>query len=151
MDKKIKKSTASVKVPTVFVSGVFDVIHYGHIDFLMRAKALVGKEGKLIVAVHDDESVAKHKGPGRPINGLSERVKVLEAIRYVDEVIPWIGWENVANLVREMKPTFLAVSGDEYKGKSTGVIASEIKAKLQVFPKIEGVSSTQIIDKMRKL
>lgn len=135
----------------VFVSGVFDVLHYGHVDFLMRAKALVGDDGQLVVAIHDDESVSKHKGDDRPINGLDERKKVLEAIRYVDRVIPWVGWENIKELVLEMKPDYIAVSGDEYKNKDIGVIASQVNAKLHVFPKIEGVSSSKIIEKLKSL
>ena len=136
------------KQKTVFVSGVFDILHYGHVDFLRRAKSLVGDKGKLIVAVHDDESVRLHKGKNRPIHGLSERVKVLEAIRYVDEVVPWIGWENVAEFVRQRKPDFIAVSGDEYKAKSVSTIASEIDAKLVTFPKFPELSSSSILEKL---
>jgi D-glycero-beta-D-manno-heptose 1-phosphate adenylyltransferase len=145
------KTANQQKKKIVFVSGVFDVLHYGHVDFLMRAKALVGDEGELVVAIHDDESVAKHKGAGRPINGLDERKKFLEAIRYVDRVVPWIGWENIKNLVLEMKPDYIAVSGDDYKNKNVGVIASQINAKLHIFPKIEGVSSSKIIERIKSI
>lgn len=131
---------------TVFVSGVFDILHHGHIDFLKRAKSLVNDEGKLVVAVHDDESVRKHKGDGRPINGLNERVQVLEAIRYVDQVVPWLGWENIADYVKELRPDYIAVSGDEYKKKSLSSIADEIGAKVIVFPKIQDISTSKLVE-----
>ena len=139
---RVKEGT---KQKIVFVSGVFDVLHFGHVDFLRRAKSLVGDKGKLVVAVHDDESVRAHKGADRPINGLNERVKFLEAIRYVDEVIPWLGWENVADLVRDLKPDYIAVSGDEHKRKTISTISTEIGAELIVFPKIPDLSTTKII------
>lgn len=134
------------KRPIVFVSGVFDILHYGHVDFLFRAKSIVSeKNGQLIVAVHDDESVQKKKGKNRPINSLNDRVKVLEAVRYVDKVIPWIGWENIASLVKEIKPEYIAVCGDEHKGKTIGAVAAEINAELIVIPKIINQSTTKII------
>jgi len=130
----------------VFVSGVFDILHFGHIDFLQKAKNLVGEDGILIIAVHDDVSVREKKGRARPIHGLNERVKVLEAIKYVDEVIPWIGWENVSELVEKIKPDYIAVSGEEYKRKSIGSIAKKVGAELKTFPKIPELSTTKIIN-----
>jgi rfaE bifunctional protein nucleotidyltransferase chain/domain len=141
---RIKENKKDKKI--VFVSGVFDILHHGHVDFLRRAKSLVGEQGKLVVAVHDDESVRAHKGADRPINGLNERVQVLKAIRYVDEVVPWIGWENVSDYVKELKPNYIAVSGNEYKKKSISSTAEEIGAKVISFPKIQDISTSKLIE-----
>jgi ribose 5-phosphate isomerase B len=68
----------------VLTNGVFDILHSGHINLLEFAKS----QGKrLIVAIDTDERVKTLKGDERPINNLSERIKVVNAIKYVDEVI----------------------------------------------------------------
>ncbi len=135
---------------TVFVSGVFDILHYGHIDFLKKAKNLVGPSGKLVVAIHDDKSVRAHKGDNRPVNKAEYRLKVLQAIKYVDEVTIWNGWENVVELVKKIMPDYIAVSGEEYQKKSVRDFANEHNIKLAVFPKSYDVSTTQLIQKLQK-
>ena len=68
----------------VMTNGCFDILHAGHIQYLIQAKAL-GK--RLIVAVNDDASVMRLKGPSRPFNSLMDRMSVLAALRAVDWVV----------------------------------------------------------------
>lgn len=69
---------------TGFVTGCFDVLHPGQIEFLRRAKGIVDT---LVVGVDRDETVAL-KGPGRPIFGLKQRCEILAALDSVDLVLP---------------------------------------------------------------
>ena len=96
----------------VITYGTFDLLHYGHINLLQRAKAL---GDYLIVALSTDEfnSVEKHKVT---YFTYEERKRLLEAIRYVDLVIPEENWEQKISDVKEFRvDTF--VMGDDWKGK----------------------------------
>lgn len=96
----------------VITYGTYDLLHYGHINLLQRAKAL---GDYLIVALSTDEfnSVEKNKVT---YFSYEERKRLLEAIRYVDLVIPEEGWDQKISDVQEFKvDTF--VMGDDWKGK----------------------------------
>ncbi|HBI60824.1 MAG TPA: glycerol-3-phosphate cytidylyltransferase [Lachnospiraceae bacterium] len=96
----------------VITYGTFDLLHYGHINLLQRAKAL---GDYLIVALSTDEfnSVEKQK---ITYFSFEERKRLLEAVRYVDLVIPERNWEQKVCDVKEFKvDTF--VMGDDWQGK----------------------------------
>jgi D-glycero-beta-D-manno-heptose 1-phosphate adenylyltransferase len=69
---------------TVLANGCFDLLHVGHVRYLRGAKA---QADRLIVAVNDDESVTRLKGPGRPLIPAGERTEILAALEPVDYVI----------------------------------------------------------------
>ncbi|MFG6496242.1 glycerol-3-phosphate cytidylyltransferase [Fictibacillus sp. UD] len=96
----------------VITYGTFDLLHYGHINLLRRAKAL---GDYLIVALSSDEFNNGQKGK-RTYFTYEERKKLLEAIRYVDLVIPEINWEQKVKDVQEYKIDVF-VMGDDWKGK----------------------------------
>ena len=60
-------------VTVAFANGCFDLLHVGHLRYLQGARAAAGKEGVLVVALNTDASVAKLKGPARPLMTLKER------------------------------------------------------------------------------
>lgn len=96
----------------VITYGTFDLLHYGHINLLQRAKAL---GDYLIVALSTDEFNSKEKNKITYFS-YEERKRLLEAIRYVDLVIPEHNWEQKISDVKEFKvDTF--VMGDDWKGK----------------------------------
>lgn len=96
----------------VITYGTFDLLHYGHINLLQRAKAL---GDYLIVVLSTDEFNKKEKNKVTYFK-YEERKKLLEAIRYVDLVIPENNWEQKISDVQEFKvDTF--VMGDDWKGK----------------------------------
>lgn len=96
----------------VITYGTFDLLHYGHINLLQRAKAL---GDYLIVALSTDKFNSEMKGKVTYFS-YEERKRLLEAIRYVDLVIPEESWEQKVSDVREFKvDTF--VMGDDWKGK----------------------------------
>lgn len=96
----------------VITYGTFDLLHYGHINLLQRAKAL---GDYLIVALSTDEFNSKEKNKITYFS-YEERKRLLEAIRYVDLVIPEQNWEQKISDVKEFKvDTF--VMGDDWTGK----------------------------------
>lgn len=83
-----------------FANGHFDLLHVGHLRYLEGAKA----EGDvLVVAINDDASVTRLKGPGRPIVPAAERAELLAALEPVDFVVVFSG-DSPAELLRELEP-----------------------------------------------
>lgn len=95
----------------VITYGTFDLLHYGHINLLQRAKE---KGDYLIVALSTDEfNLAKGK---KSFFNFEDRKKLLEAVRYVDLVIPEKCWDQKIQDVRKYEvDTF--VIGDDWKGE----------------------------------
>ena len=96
----------------VITYGTFDLLHYGHINLLKRAKAL---GDYLVVALSTDEFNWKEKRK-KCYFSWEKRRRLLEAIRYVDLVIPEESWEQKADDVREFRID-TCVMGDDWKGK----------------------------------
>lgn len=110
--KTVEIVNGRIYMKKVITYGTFDLLHYGHINLLQRAKAL---GDYLIVALSTDEfnSIEKNKVT---YFSYEERKRLLEAIRYVDLVIPEKNWEQKVSDVKEFKvDTF--VMGDDWKGK----------------------------------
>lgn len=96
----------------VITYGTFDLLHYGHINLLQRAKAL---GDYLVVALSTDEFNWNSKRK-KCFFGYEERKRLLESVRYVDLVIPESSWEQKRSDVHEYHiDTF--VMGDDWKGK----------------------------------
>lgn len=129
----------------VFVSGCFDVIHFGHIKFLREAKR---SGGTLLAVTHDDESIKNKKGNNRPINPLGYRMEVLAELESVDLVSSWNGWESIAEFVKELSPAKIAVTEGSFSNKTVQSIADEIGAELIVIPFQKEISTTNILNKL---
>jgi glycerol-3-phosphate cytidylyltransferase len=96
---------------TVLTYGTFDLLHVGHIRILMRAKAM---GDRLIVGLSTDEfNQKKHKSSFMPYE---QRKEILEAIKYVDMVIPETCWEQKINDVKDHKVDVF-VMGDDWIGE----------------------------------
>lgn len=103
MEKKFKR---------VITYGTFDLLHYGHINLLKRAKAL---GDYLIVALSTDEFNSKMKNKFCYFS-YEQRKNLLQAIRYVDLVIPEETWEQKKTDVKEFKVDVFVI-GDDWSGK----------------------------------
>lgn len=88
------------------VAGAFDLLHPGHLHLFQQAKEL----GELVVVVARDSSVSKLKGR-KPFFSQEERVKMVSAIRYVDEVV--LGGSNPFDTVARLKPDVLLLGYDQ--------------------------------------
>ncbi|MFS8541803.1 MAG: glycerol-3-phosphate cytidylyltransferase [Tissierellales bacterium] len=95
----------------VITYGTFDLLHYGHINLLKRAKEL----GDYLIVGLSTNEFNEIKGK-KCYFSYEERKKLLESIRYVDLVIPEKSWEQKVNDIKEFKVDIL-VMGDDWKGK----------------------------------
>ena len=121
----------------VITYGTFDLLHYGHINLLRRAKAL---GDYMIVALSTDEFNLNMKGK-KCYFSYEQRKALLESIRYVDLVIPEENWEQKVNDMREYHiDTF--VIGDDWKGKFDYLKDSGVE--VVYLPRTPEVSTTQI-------
>ena len=102
----------SNKQKIVFTNGCFDILHPGHIDYLQKAKNL---GDVLILGLNSDKSIKSLKGVDRPINKLSDRLKMLDALEAVDFVIPSYNPTAIQNL-KTIKPSFYT-KGPDYISK----------------------------------
>ena len=123
----------------VWTNGCFDVLHRGHIELFKYAKSL---GDYLVVGVDVDERVKASKGPTRPFNSLEDRVALLDAISYIDEI-------RVFDVDSELETQILLshaktiVIGSDYKDKK--VIGSHLVDEVVFFDRIEGYSTTKIL------
>jgi rfaE bifunctional protein nucleotidyltransferase chain/domain len=134
----------SQKKITVLTGGCFDLLHFGHISFLEKAKAL---GTYLIVALESDENVRYAKGPSRPIHTQKQRKHMLSALSCIDEVIELPPMKTDAeynDLVIRIRPNIIAVTqGDPIKTKKENQ-AVAIGGILVEIPKIHTPSTSQL-------
>lgn len=125
----------------VITYGTFDLLHTGHINILRRAKEL---GDYLIVAVSTDEfNTLKHK---EAYHSFEERKQILEAIKYVDEVIGENDWDQKVEDVKKYSvDTF--VMGNDWEGEF-----DFLKEYCEVIylPRTSGVSTTKIKDELKQ-
>jgi D-beta-D-heptose 7-phosphate kinase/D-beta-D-heptose 1-phosphate adenosyltransferase len=125
----------------VFTNGCFDVLHRGHIEMLKYCKSL---GDFLAVGIDTDFRVKQNKGEKRPINNEEDRKYVLESLRFVDKVEFFSSDTELKDLVKKYEPDYMVV-GNDYENKK--VIGSENAKKLIFFRRIDGYSTTKIIEK----
>ena len=126
----------------VITYGTFDLLHYGHINLLRRAKAL---GDYLIVAVSTDEFnwIEKHK---KCYFSYEQRKHLLESIRYVDLVIPEENWDQKVSDVKEFRvDTF--VMGNDWEGKFDFL---KDHCEVVYLPRTPEISTTQIKQELKK-
>lgn len=133
----------------IFTNGCFDILHSGHLKLLNYCHELayksVGGPGKVVVGLNSDESVSRLKGPERPINNEHDRQYMLEALRYVDDVIIF-SEDTPYRLINELQPSIIVKGGDY---NSEDVVGNDI-AEVRIFSTVEGKSTTSVIDKINK-
>jgi len=108
-----KKSGQTVKKRTVVLaSGVFDLLHLGHVRYLEEAKKAGGENAELIVIVARDSTVEKRKGY-RPVIPENQRRALVESLKVVDEAI--LGYEefDIGKVIEKIKPDIIAVGHDQ--------------------------------------
>ena len=121
----------------VITYGTFDLLHYGHINLLRRAKEL---GDYLIVALSTDEFNWKEKSK-KSYFTYEQRTQLLEAIRYVDLVIPETCWEQKKTDIHEYHVDCFVI-GDDWKGKFD--FLKEEGAEVVFLPRTPEISTTQI-------
>ena len=127
-----------------FANGCFDILHAGHVRMLREARRHCDR---LVVALNDDASVSRLKGPARPINPLEDRAAVLAGLDPVDAVT-WFGEDTPLELIMMLRPDRL-FKGADYTIK-TVVGAKEIRAwggETVLLDLLPGRSTTGIVSR----
>ena len=131
----------------VFTNGVFDLLHVGHIRYLIAARSL---GDALVVAINSDRTTRELKGVGRPITNEQERAEILAALRSVDYVTIF---DDISprHLIRQLLPDVLVKGGDYELDQIHG--REEVEAaggKVISLPFVDGASTTAMIDRMQR-
>lgn len=127
----------------VFTNGCFDLLHAGHIRYLKDAKAL---GDVLVVGLNSDKSVSMIK-PKRPINPQDQRAEVLASLEMVDYVTLF-DEDTPYELIKLLRPDILVKGGD---WKKEDIVGSDIAKETHSLPYIKGISTTEIIERIKKL
>lgn len=139
---KIDEAKAAGK-KVVFTNGCFDILHIGHIRYLRDAKAL---GDVLVIGLNSDKSVSKIK-PGRPVNPEGHRVEILSSLEMVDYVTMF-DEETPYELIKLLKPDVLVKGGDWEK---EDIVGSDIAKETRSLPYVKGISTTKLIERIKKL
>ncbi|MFZ6016113.1 MAG: D-glycero-beta-D-manno-heptose 1-phosphate adenylyltransferase [Nitrospirota bacterium] len=126
----------------VFTNGCFDIIHVGHIRYLKEAKAL---GDILVIGLNSDRSVSIIK-PERPINPQGQRAEILASLEMVDYVTMF-DEETPYELIKLLQPDILVKGGD---WKKEDIVGSDIAKETYSLPYIKGISTSEIIEKIKK-
>jgi len=96
----------------VLASGVFDLLHLGHVRFLEEAKRQGGKDAELLVVIARDNTVEKMKGR-KPVMSEDQRRALVESLKVVDEAV--LGFEDfdIGDVIEKIKPDVIALGFDQ--------------------------------------
>lgn len=122
---------------------VLDIVHKGHLLMMKNAKAMAGKDGKLIVGILTDEAVMEKKE--KPTISFEERIELASAIKYVDVAVAQETYSPLPNVMR-IKPDILmeSTSHDEEELEKAREYMESINGKVVVLPYFPSQSSTEI-------
>jgi len=130
----------------VFTNGCFDLIHKGHIQYLIQAAQL---GDAFVIGLNSDSSVSRLKGINRPIIEQEGRAMALAAMFFVDLVIIFEE-DTPLELIHKVKPKFLVKGGDYSKENIIGADFVETNGgKVITIPFVEGFSTTNIVEKIK--
>jgi FAD synthetase len=102
--------TAKPKV--VLASGVFDLLHLGHVRFLEDAKKAGGANSKLVVIIAKDSTVERIKGR-KPIMSEDQRLALVESLKVVDEAVMGFEGLDIGEVIEKIKPDVIALGWDQ--------------------------------------
>ncbi len=129
-----------------FTNGCFDLIHPGHVQYLADARAL---GDFLVVGLNSDASVARLKGPSRPLQDEASRAAILLGLRSVDAVVRFEE-DTPLDLIRALQPDVLVKGGDYTPATVVGrELVEGGGGKLVLIPFLPGHSTSRIEQRIR--
>jgi|LauGreDrversion2_2_1035103.scaffolds.fasta_scaffold135929_1 glycerol-3-phosphate cytidylyltransferase len=134
--------------PLVFTNGCFDLLHPGHISYLMRAREL---GNFLWIGLNTDNSVRKLKGQKRPVNSELTRSIILASLFFVDAVTIF-DEDTPIHLLEEIHPD-IHIKGGDYNKEDLPEYNTVIEygGRVEILPFIEGESTTGLIKKIKEM
>ena len=126
-------------VKRIFVNGVFDLLHLGHLALLQQARAM---GDYLHVAIDTDRRVRELKGADRPVRNQAERQALLQELRCVDRVSVFDTDQDLRDIIRDYSPDIM-VKGSDYRDRP--IIGSEHCGSIRFVELLHGHSTTATI------
>ena len=123
---------------TIWVKGSFDVLHAGHIELFKYARS-VGD--RLVVGTDTDKRIRELKGSSRPINKQHHRITMLNAIKYIDEVVTFGSLKEQYQVMKQSGAKTLVI-GSDYRGKP---VVGEDQMEVIYFDRVDDLSTTNIV------
>jgi rfaE bifunctional protein nucleotidyltransferase chain/domain len=134
----------------VATNGCFDLLHFGHVSSLERAKRLADI---LVVGLNGDDSVRQLKGPGRPLVKANQRAAVLAALACVDAVVIF-PQKRAHRFLAAVRPN-VYVKGGDYRPETFDAreraVLTALGTEIRILPFIRGFSTTKLIEKIRRV
>lgn len=131
----------------VFTNGCFDILHFGHVDYLQKARLL---GDKLVVGLNTDESVSRFKGINRPIQDQDSRAMILASLQFVDLVVLF-DEDTPLQLISALLPDVI-VKGSDYLAEN--IVGAEVVKKnggeVKTIDFVPGYSTSRIIERIKK-
>ncbi|MBC8278031.1 MAG: adenylyltransferase/cytidyltransferase family protein [FCB group bacterium] len=131
----------------VFTNGVFDIVHRGHIDYLLEARKL---GDVLVVGINSDASARTlNKGPGRPFNRQDDRAFLVSQLKPVDITVIF-DQPTPAELIEALQPDIVVKGGDYTTDEVVGKETVENRGgKVVIIPLSAGFSTSSLADKIK--
>ena len=132
----------------VLTNGVFDLLHTGHLSYLMQARQL---SDALIVAINSDASTRALKGPTRPIQDEQQRAYALAACYFIDAVVIFQN-PRLTTEILALKPDAYCKAGDytlETLNQEERAALDACGTKITFMPYLKGFSTTTLIERIK--
>jgi len=134
----------------VATNGCFDLVHFGHVSYLQRARAL---GDLLIVGLNGDRSVRELKGAGRPLVPQRQRAAVLAALACVDAVVIF-PQKRAHRFLAIVRPD-VYVKGGDYRPDTLDAreraVLTNLGSRIRILPFVKGFSTSRLIARIRKV
>jgi D-beta-D-heptose 7-phosphate kinase/D-beta-D-heptose 1-phosphate adenosyltransferase len=125
----------------IFLTGSFDIIHPGHVQFLKYAREF---GDSLTVAIDTDRRIKEKKGPDRPFHNQADRQLVISSFKYVDDTVLFDSDEELIEIVKALEPD-VWFAGTDWWGKYFP--GKEYAGSVKYFDRIEPHSTTRILER----
>jgi len=138
----------------VYTGGTFDILHRGHLNLLQQCRKIAGPGGTVVIGLNSDAFIARYK-QRPPMLDYDNRRELLEACRYVDEVVVNEGDEDSKVVLSKVCPDFVVIGSDwaarDYYAQMmfTQEWLDEREISLVYVPYTEGISSTDVRNRAR--
>jgi len=125
----------------IFLTGSFDIIHPGHVQFLKYAREF---GDSLTVAIDTDRRIKEKKGPDRPFHNQADRQLVISSFKYVDNTVLFDSDEELIEIVKALQPD-VWFAGTDWLGKHFP--GKEYAGSVKYFDRIKPHSTTRILER----
>jgi len=151
--EEVERQAADPETVRIFLNGCFDLMHVGHFNALRQAKALFYKQGYkkvvMVAGIHSSSAITGQKGP--PLMSDDERIAVLQATKWVDELVLYLPYVSMSVKMADALRVKYVCHGDDLpvvRGGS-GMYSDVIDGgRFQLLKRTEGISTTQILQRL---